>query len=138
MEIDEQNPIAWTGFYLEGSQKTPFQVQNMKIDSQGLFHGKGENYSGRYVVNGKLNRDGSFNFNLISNGNAPKKQFSGRLTNSGVLQGLFFAPGYDATAFELKTNSEEWIGGLTQMNGQKFEMCLSLVTSKTLYGLGID
>lgn len=75
MELDEQNPISWTGFYLEGVQKTPFLIQNMKIDSEGLFHGKGENHSGRYIVNGKLNGDGSFNFNLISNRSAPKKTF---------------------------------------------------------------
>ena len=137
MQASQQSPIEWTGFYQEGNDKIPFQIQNMKIDKAGFFHGQGNNHSGAYGIDGKLLRDGSFNFNLNSYSGAPRKTFSGKITSAGALQGMFLIPGYNATPFELKVKTEDWLGSYT-CNGQKLELRLSLMTSKTIYGAGTD
>jgi len=51
---------------------------------------------------------------------------------------LFFNKGYDATPFELTVKTDDWLGSFTDLKGQKNELKLSLMTSKILYGVGLD
>lgn len=51
---------------------------------------------------------------------------------------MFFNPGYDSTPFELRVKTDDWLGSFTDLNGQKNELKLSLMTSKILYGVGLE